>query len=98
MDKFSYLGTSDVNAIENLYQQYVKDENSVDVTWRDFFRGFEFAKANYDEPAAGGAVPENIAKEFKVITLINGYTDNVDICLPKQILFANAVLTSQPWT
>jgi 2-oxoglutarate dehydrogenase E1 component len=73
MDKFSYLGTSDVNAIENLYQQYVKDENSVDVTWRDFFRGFEFAKANYDEPAAGGAVPENIAKEFKVITLINGY-------------------------
>lgn len=38
-----------------------------------FFRGFEFAKANYDEPATGGAVPENISKEFKVITLINGY-------------------------
>lgn len=73
MDKFSYLGTSDVNAIENLYQQYLKDENSVDVTWRDFFRGFEFAKANYDEPVSGGAVPENISKEFKVITLINGY-------------------------
>lgn len=73
MDKFSYLGTSDVNAIENLYQQYLKDENSVDVTWRDFFRGFEFAKANYDEPVSGGAIPENISKEFKVITLINGY-------------------------
>lgn len=73
MDKFSYLGTSDVNAIENLYQQYLKDENSVDVTWRDFFRGFEFAKANYDEPVSGGVIPENISKEFKVITLINGY-------------------------
>lgn len=73
MDKFSYLGTSDVNAIEALYQQYLKDESSVDASWRDFFRGFEFAKANYDEPVPGGAIPENIGKEFKVITLINGY-------------------------
>ncbi len=73
MDKFSYLGTSDVNAIEDLYQKYLTDELSVDTTWRDFFKGFEFAKANYDEPISGGAIPENIAKEFKVITLINGY-------------------------
>jgi len=73
MDKFSYLGTSDINAIENLYQNYLKDETSVDVTWRDFFRGFEFAKANYDEVITSGTVPENITKEFKVITLINGY-------------------------
>lgn len=73
MDKFSYLGTSDVNAIEDLYQKYLTDELTVDVTWRDFFKGFEFAKANYDEPISGGGIPENIAKEFKVITLINGY-------------------------
>jgi 2-oxoglutarate dehydrogenase E1 component len=62
-----------VNAIESLYQQYLKDENSVDASWKDFFRGFDFAKANYDEPVSGGAIPENIGKEFKVITLINGY-------------------------
>lgn len=73
MDKFSYLGTSDVNAIEELYQQYLKDENSVDLTWRDFFRGFEFAKTNYDEVGGSGVIPENISKEFKVITLITGY-------------------------
>ena len=73
MDKFSYLGTSDVNAIEDLYQKYLTDEKSVDATWRDFFKGFEFAKANYDEPVSGVGIPENIAKEFKVITLINGY-------------------------
>ncbi|HEY1039928.1 MAG TPA: 2-oxoglutarate dehydrogenase E1 component [Bacteroidia bacterium] len=73
MDKFSFVGTSDVSAIESLYQQYVKDENSVDPSWRDFFKGFDFAKANYDEPVSGGAIPENIGKEFKVITLINGY-------------------------
>jgi 2-oxoglutarate dehydrogenase E1 component len=72
MDKFSYLGTSDVNAIEDLYQRYVVDQNSVDSSWRDFFKGFDFAKANYDS-VPGSGIPENIAKEFKVITLINGY-------------------------
>src|ERR1700743_2513095 len=75
MDKFSYLGTSDVNAIEDMYQQYLKDENSVDASWKDFFRGFDFAKTSYNEPSSGGcgAIPENISKEFKVITLITGY-------------------------
>lgn len=71
MDKFSYVGTSDINAIEGLYQQYMKDNSSVDATWRDFFRGFEFASTAYN--AEGGAVPENVSKEFKVIGLITGY-------------------------
>src|SRR6201993_2782208 len=71
MDKFSYVGTSDVNAIEGLFQQYLKDPNSVDASWRDFFKGFEFAQTSYSEK--GGVIPENVSKEFKVITLINGY-------------------------
>ncbi len=71
MDKFSYVGTSDVNAIEQLFLQYKQDENSVDASWKDFFKGFEFAKTSYD--GDGGAIPENVSKEFKVIGLINGY-------------------------
>jgi 2-oxoglutarate dehydrogenase E1 component len=71
MDKFSYLGTSDINAIENLFLQYQQDENSVDASWRDFFRGFEFAKTSYNGEAT--VIPDHIAKEFKVLTLINGY-------------------------
>jgi 2-oxoglutarate dehydrogenase E1 component len=71
MDKFSYIGTSDVNAIEALFQQYLKDPNAVDASWRDFFKGFEFAQTSYSEK--GGAIPENVSKEFKVINLINGY-------------------------
>ncbi len=70
MDKFSYVGTSDVNAIEDLFLQYSKDSNSVDASWRDFFKGFEFARTSYDTE---GGIPENVAKEFKVIGLINGY-------------------------
>jgi 2-oxoglutarate dehydrogenase E1 component len=71
MDKFSYLGNSDVNAIEELFIQYQKDPNAVDKTWQDFFKGFEFAKTDYS--STGGAIPENVSKEFKVISLINGY-------------------------
>jgi len=71
MDKFSYVGTSDVSAIDDLFQQYLRDENAVDATWRDFFKGFEFARASYN--GEGAVIPDNIAKEFKVITLINGY-------------------------
>ncbi|MBS1637709.1 MAG: 2-oxoglutarate dehydrogenase E1 component [Bacteroidetes bacterium] len=71
MDKFSYVGTSDVNAIESLYQQYLQNPESVDSTWKDFFKGFEFAQTTYGSGDA--AIPENVSKEFKVIGLINGY-------------------------
>ena len=71
MDKFSFVGTSDVNAIEQLFLQYSQDSNSVDASWRDFFKGFEFARTSYEND--GGAIPENVTKEFKVIGLINGY-------------------------
>jgi 2-oxoglutarate dehydrogenase E1 component len=71
MDKFSFVGTSDVNAIEQLFLQYSQDSNSVDESWRDFFKGFEFARTSYEND--GGAIPENVSKEFKVISLINGY-------------------------
>ncbi|MFL5751884.1 MAG: 2-oxoglutarate dehydrogenase E1 component [Bacteroidia bacterium] len=71
MDKFSYLGNGDVNAIEDIYQQFLKDNNSVDASWQQFFKGFDFARTDYSE--VGGAIPENVSKEFKVINLITGY-------------------------
>lgn len=77
MDKFSYVGNGDVNAIEELFIQYQKDPNSVDKTWQDFFKGFEFSKADYSAASGGVAVnpklAEHVSKEFAVINLINGY-------------------------
>lgn len=70
MDSFSYLSNADVDAIDALYQQYQKDPESVDTTWQKFFEGFDFARTTYGE---GGAIPENVQKEFKVLSLINGY-------------------------
>ncbi len=70
MDKVSYVGNADVNAMDHLYQSYVKDPNSVDLGWQKFFEGFDFARTSFED---GGAIPENFQKEFKVINLINGY-------------------------
>ncbi|MBI2722269.1 MAG: 2-oxoglutarate dehydrogenase E1 component [Bacteroidetes bacterium] len=71
MDKFSYLGNSDVNAIDELFVQYQKDPKLVDKTWQDFFKGFEFGKMDYS--SSQGTISENVSKEFKVISLITGY-------------------------
>ncbi|MEO0405093.1 MAG: 2-oxoglutarate dehydrogenase E1 component, partial [Bacteroidota bacterium] len=70
MDKYSYLSNGDVNAIDALYQNYKKDPNSVEPGWRAFFEGFEFSKTSYE---GGGAGPEAMPTEFKVLNLINDY-------------------------
>lgn len=69
MDKFSYLGNGDVNAVEELYRQYKNNPDSVEEGWKKFFQGFDFFQANYGE----GAVSAETLKEFKVIDLINAY-------------------------
>ncbi len=70
MDKQAYLGNAEIAAVESLYQQYLKDDSSIDNEWRKFFEGFEFARKNFEET---GEVPENLKKEFDVINLIQGY-------------------------
>jgi 2-oxoglutarate dehydrogenase E1 component len=70
MDKISYVGNADVNAIDYLYEQYRQNPENVDISWSKFFEGFEFAQTNFEEK---GVIPENYVKEFKVLNLINGY-------------------------
>ncbi|MFW5821990.1 MAG: 2-oxoglutarate dehydrogenase E1 subunit family protein, partial [Tangfeifania sp.] len=41
MDKFSSVGNQEQEAIEDLYQTYLEDPDSLDESWRHFFSGFE---------------------------------------------------------
>jgi 2-oxoglutarate dehydrogenase E1 component len=70
MDKISFLGNLDPNAIDQIYQQYRKDPESLELSWRKFFEGFEFALSNYNGDNVNSEV---VDKEFKVIELINSY-------------------------
>ncbi|MEI6898295.1 MAG: 2-oxoglutarate dehydrogenase E1 component [Bacteroidota bacterium] len=70
MDKFSYLGNLDNSIIEDLFEKFRLDPNSVDESWRKFFEGFEFCQKNYKAEKGEAFLYPN---EFKVINLINGY-------------------------
>ena len=72
MDKFSSLGNQEMEAIEDLYQSYLKNPESVDESWRQFFAGFELARTNYKEKPSLVKL-DNIDKEFAILNLIHGY-------------------------
>ncbi|MBI3500680.1 MAG: 2-oxoglutarate dehydrogenase E1 component [Bacteroidetes bacterium] len=73
MEKQTYISASEISAVDDLYQKYLSNGNDLDVGWKKFFEGFEFARKSYEEVSASAAVPENVKKEFAVINLINLY-------------------------
>src|ERR1051326_2759885 len=73
MEKQTYISSSEISAIDDLYQKYLSNGNDLDTGWKKFFEGFEFARKNYEEVAGTAGVPENVKKEFAVINLINLY-------------------------
>ena len=79
MKDFQYITSSHPSYIENLYQDFVKDPQSVDTELRKFFEGFDFAIANAGssvKTASNGqtALPvSGLDKEFAVYQLIKSY-------------------------
>ncbi|MBL7702720.1 MAG: 2-oxoglutarate dehydrogenase E1 component [Ferruginibacter sp.] len=86
MKDFQYITNSHPSYIEGLYQDFVKDPNSVDVEMRKFFEGFDFAVSNnsvstngtsisLSAAAANASTPlsTNLNKEFAVFRLIRAY-------------------------
>lgn len=66
----TYLQNADPGAIENLYENYKSDKDSVDFGWRKFFEGFDLGSGQFGD---GAALSEDALKEIKVLNLINGY-------------------------
>ena len=80
MKDFSYITNSHPSFIEGMYQQFLKDANSVDPDLKKFFEGFDFAMQNgvAIAPAAVASNPiaasnADWANEIKVYRLILGY-------------------------
>lgn len=71
MDTFSQVGNQEIAAVEELYQDYLKDPESVDESWKNFFKGFELARTNYSSGKFQGS--DQIDKEFAILNLIHGY-------------------------
>ncbi|MCD6543080.1 MAG: 2-oxoglutarate dehydrogenase E1 component, partial [Flavobacteriaceae bacterium] len=75
MDRFSFLNTIHTEQIAELYEQYLKEPDAVEPSWRSFFQGYDLANSDYaiNESEEGQQIPQQVFKEFKVIDLINGY-------------------------
>ncbi|MDB5228091.1 MAG: 2-oxoglutarate dehydrogenase component [Bacteroidota bacterium] len=82
MEDLSILSNAEPAYIDSLYQDYLKDEKTVDPEWRKFFAGFDFAYkfGEHNGEHKNGAVAEIpqtkevvSPKEFRVLKLISGY-------------------------
>lgn len=66
----SYLQNADPAALENLYDQYKRDSESVDFGWRKFFEGYDLGA---DKSEGQPALSDDAAKEINVMNLILAY-------------------------
>ncbi len=80
MKDFSYITSSHPAFIENLYQDFLKDPESVDSELKKFFEGFDFAVSSHSVNSNGAITPSSapeVAKdwmrEIRVYRLILGY-------------------------
>jgi 2-oxoglutarate dehydrogenase E1 component len=83
MDPFSYVANADTQVISDLYDAYSQDPNSVDPSWRDFFKGFDFSqswKGEESKNSFGSSAPssqssniDHVKKEMSVISLIKAF-------------------------
>ena len=68
MDRFSFLGSAHVAYLDELYQQYVQNPDSIEPSWRTFFQGYDFARSHYGDDLqalvapVGPEVPEALRK------------------------------------
>ncbi len=76
MDKFSFFSNAETEYIDNLYQLYQQNPESVDASWQRFFEGYEFSRVNYKRGGTQSGTVEGssmLPNEFKVINLIEDY-------------------------
>ncbi|MBL3654804.1 2-oxoglutarate dehydrogenase E1 component [Fulvivirga sediminis] len=72
MDKYSYISNAHGHYLDELYEAYKKDPESVDGSWQKFFEGFEFSQTKFGEN--GASAKDSISsKEMYVRNLIHAY-------------------------
>ncbi|MDB9755545.1 2-oxoglutarate dehydrogenase E1 component [Winogradskyella sp.] len=78
MDKYSFLNAAHTAYFADLYDQYLKNPDSVEPSWRAFFQGYDFGSENYGMEGeivegVSAQIPEQLQKEFQILNLIDGY-------------------------
>jgi 2-oxoglutarate dehydrogenase E1 component len=69
MDQLTFIGNSEIETIDQLYKKYTDDPGSVDESWRNFFKGYDFARQYYTENNSN----QQLDKEFRVLNFIDSF-------------------------
>jgi 2-oxoglutarate dehydrogenase E1 component len=69
MDPLTFIGNSEIETIDQLYKKYTDDPGSVDESWRNFFKGFDFARQYFTENNSN----QHLDKEFRVLNFIDSF-------------------------
>ena len=67
---FTHLSSSDITFIDSLYDNYRKDPDSVEESWKMFFQGFDFSGLG---SSTEGVSDQKFRKEFNVFRLIQSF-------------------------
>ncbi|MGB1232134.1 MAG: 2-oxoglutarate dehydrogenase E1 component [Winogradskyella sp.] len=78
MDKYSFLNAAHTAYFADLYDQYLKNPDTVEPSWRAFFQGYDFGSESFGEQnkvteGVSSQISEQLQKEFQVVKLIDGY-------------------------
>mgnify|MGYP000740081055 CR=1 FL=1 len=78
MDRFSFLNAAHTAFFADLYDQYLKNPDAVEPSWRAFFQGYDLGSEDSGQNTDGAQgvltqIPEEVQKEFQVLKLIDGY-------------------------
>jgi 2-oxoglutarate dehydrogenase E1 component len=64
MDNYSFLGAANSTFFEEIYEQYLKNPDSVEQTWRSFFQGYDFANESYTLDEIQSQFPKSFKKSL----------------------------------
>src|ERR671919_584673 len=89
MKDFSYITSSHPAFIENLYQDFRKDPNSIDPEFKKFFEGFDFAIGNVNGSNGKSvtvAAPVGESIDWMTNEMEKKFTDPLSLEKKKRIL------------
>ena len=66
MDNYSFLGAANTAFFEDIYQQYLKEPDSVESSWRSFFQGYDFANETFTEGEFQALLQTHLKKSLRL--------------------------------
>ena len=66
VDNFSFLNAAHAGYFSDLYDQYLKDPDSLEPSWKAFFQGYDFANSDFLKDEILDGISPSLAQTFNI--------------------------------